>query len=148
MKLPKIIAAALITFGLSFPVMAQQSAPQGDQVDQLAQMVGLDEQQQKEVRSILDEMQGKIEELQMEAQQLQQSLRAEVKPGYDEDAIREQAEELGDVTGEISALSTLMQAQIDDVFTEEQRETLNQRMEQMRQMQQQQQQQQRNGGMQ
>jgi hypothetical protein len=140
MKLPKIIAAALITMGLSLSVMAQQPPAQGDQVDQLAQMVGLDEQQQKEIRGILEEMQGKVQELQMEARQLQQELRAEVKPGYDEGTIREQAKELGDVTGEISALSTLMQARIDDVFTEEQRETLNQRMEQMRQMQQQQQQ--------
>lgn len=147
MKLTTIIGATLLTLGLSLPVMAQQPPGQGDQVEQLAQMVGLDEEQQEEIRSILDDMQARIQELQMEAQELQQELRAEVKPGYDEDTIRDQAEELGDVTGEISALSTLMQAKIDEVFTEEQRETLNQRMEQMRQMQQQQQQRQQ-GGMQ
>ena len=53
-------------------------------------------------------------------------------------AIRDNAEELGDVTGEIAALSALMQAKVDAVFTEEQRAELDRQMQEMqRQMQQQ-----------
>jgi Spy/CpxP family protein refolding chaperone len=142
MKLVKLFGIALIVLGLSAPAMAQQSGGQPDQVDQLAQMVGLSDDQQTEIRSILEEMQAEIQTLNSEAQQLQQQIQGEIKPDYDEAVIRENAEELGEVTGEIAALSTLMQAKVDSVFTAEQREMLNKRMQQMQQQQRQMQQQQ------
>ena len=43
-----------------------------------------------------------------------------------------------DLTGEIAALSTLMQAKVDGVFTQEQRDELDKRMRQMQQQMQQQ----------
>jgi len=103
-------------------------------------LVGLSDDQQTEIRGIIDEKQEKIAELREEARALQQQMQAEIKPEYDEDSIRDNAEELGDVTGEIAALSTLMQAKVDSVFTEEQRDTLDKRMQQMQQQRQQQQQ--------
>ncbi|WP_404368658.1 Spy/CpxP family protein refolding chaperone [Marinobacter sp.] len=145
MKLSKLVGATILTLGLSLPVMAQQPPAQGDQVDQLAKIVGLTDEQQKEIRGILDDMQSRIQALQVEAQQLQQQLQGRVQPDFDEEAIRREAEELGELTGEISALSTLMQAKVDRVFTEEQREKLNQRMQQMQQQMQQMQQQQQQG---
>ena len=143
MKVSKFIGATLLTLGLSLPVAAQQPPAKPDQVDQLAKIVGLTEEQQQEIRGILDEMQGRIQALQAEAQQLQQQLQGQVRPDFDEEAIRREAEELGELTGEISALSTLMQAKVDKVFTAEQREKLNQRMRQMQEQMQQMQQQQR-----
>jgi len=142
MKLVKLFGIAVIALGLSAPAMAQQSGGQPDQVDQLAQMVGLSDDQQEEIRAILDEMQDEIQALNTQAQQLQQQIQGEIKPDYDEAAIRENAEELGEITGEIAALSTLMQARVDGVFTEEQRKQLNQRMQQMQQQMQQRQMQQ------
>ena len=138
MKLVKLFGIALIAIGLSSPAMAQQSGGQPDQVDQLAQMVGLSEDQQKEIRGIIEEMQAEIQELQGEAQQLQQQIQAQIKPDYDESAIRDNAAKLGDVTGEIAALSALMQAKVDAVFTQEQRDELDRRMKQMQQQMQQQ----------
>lgn len=134
MKLAKLFGTALVAVSLSVPALAQQ-APGGqpDQVAQLAKMVGLSEDQQTEIRGIIDEMQGEIGELQAEARGLQQKVQAEIKPDYDEDAIRDNAEELGKVTGEMTALSAIMQAKVDEVFTEEQRDTLEQRMKQMQQ---------------
>ncbi|MEA1079558.1 Spy/CpxP family protein refolding chaperone [Marinobacter qingdaonensis] len=149
MKLAKVFGSALVALTLSTPALAQQAAGgQPDQVDQLAQMVGLSDDQQSEIRGIIDDMQGEIGELRQEARALQQQMQAEIKPDYDEDSIRDNAEELGEVTGEIAALSTLMQAKVDSVFTEEQRETLDQRMQQMQQQMQQQRQmmQQQQGG--
>jgi Spy/CpxP family protein refolding chaperone len=142
MKLVKLFGIALVALGLSAPAMAQQSGGQPDQVDQLAQMVGLSDDQQTDIRGILDEMQAEIQALNGQAQQLQQQIQGQIKPDYDEAAIRENAKELGEVTGEIAALSTLMQAKVDSVFTEEQREKLNKRMQQMQKMQQQRQMQQ------
>ncbi|MGO1502314.1 MAG: Spy/CpxP family protein refolding chaperone [Marinobacter sp.] len=141
MKLVKLLGTALVAVSLSAPALAQQ-APGGqpDQVAQLAQMVGLSEDQQKEIRGILDEMQGEIGTLREEAESLQEQMQAEIKVDYDEDAIRDNAEDLGDVTGEIAALSTLMQAKVDGVFTQEQRDELEKKMQQMRQQMQQQQQ--------
>lgn len=139
MKLAKFVGTALVALTLSAPTFAQQAAGgQPDQVDQLAQMVGLSDDQQTEIRGILEEMQGKIGELRQEAQQIQQQMQAEIKADYDESAIRDNAEELGDLTGEIAALSTLMQAKVDSVFTQEQRDELDKRMRQMQQQMQQQ----------
>ncbi|AHI28721.1 Spy/CpxP family protein refolding chaperone [Marinobacter similis] len=141
MKLAKMFGTAVVALSLSAPAVAQQAAGgQPDQVDQLAQMVGLSDDQQTEIRGIIDEKQDKIAKLRQEARALQQQMQAEIKPEYDEDSIRDNAEELGDVTGEIAALSTLMQAKVDSVFTEEQRNTLDKRMQQMQQQRQQQQQ--------
>ncbi|ERP96362.1 hypothetical protein Q666_05005 [Marinobacter sp. ES-1] len=133
----KVIGSALIALSLSATAFAQQ-ASQPDQVAQLAEMVGLSDDQQSEIRSIIDDMQGEIGELRQSAQNLQQKLQGEIKPDYNESAIRDNAEELGDVTGEIAALSALMQAKVDAVFTEEQRAELDRQMQEMqRQMQQQ-----------
>ncbi|WP_372987340.1 Spy/CpxP family protein refolding chaperone [Marinobacter sp.] len=146
MKLVKFLGTALVALSFSAPSFAQQAAGgQPDQVDQLAQMVGLSDDQQTEIRGILDEMQGKIGQLRQEAQQIQQQMQAEIKADYDEAAIRENAEELGDLTGEIAALSTLMQAKVDSVFTQEQRDELDKRMQQMQQQRQMMQQQQKQG---
>lgn len=134
MKLAKLFGTALVVASLSVPALAQQ-APGGqpDQVDQLAKMVGLSDDQQTEIRGIIDEMQGEIGELQADARELQQKVQAEIKPDYDEDVIRDNAEELGKVTGEMTALSAIMQSKVDSVFTKEQRDTLEQRMQQMQQ---------------
>ncbi|MDN6320725.1 MAG: hypothetical protein L0J77_13265 [Marinobacter sp.] len=138
MKLAKLFGTVLVALSLSAPAMAQQAAGgQPDQVAQLAQMVGLSEDQQIEIRGILDEMQGEIGTLREEAKTLQQKMQSEIKADYDEDAIRDHAEDLGEVTGEIAALSTLMQAKVDGVFTQEQRDELDKKMQQMRQQMQQ-----------
>lgn len=139
MKLVKLFGTALVALSLSAPALAQQaSGGQPDQVDQLAKMVGLSDKQQTEIRGILENMQSKIGKLRQEAQALQQQIQAEIKPDYDEEAIRDNAEKLGDLTGEIAALSTLMQAKVDSVFTQEQRDELDKRMKQMQQQMQQQ----------
>lgn len=139
MTLTKLFGTALVALSLSAPTLAQQAAAgQPDQVDQLAQMVGLSEDQQKEIRGILDEMQGEIGTLREEARALQEQMQAEIKADYDEGAIREHGEDLGDVTGEIAVLSALMQAKVDSVFTQEQRDELDKKMQQMRQQMQQQ----------
>jgi len=138
MKLAKLFGTALVALSLSAPALAQQAAGgQPDQVAQLAQMVGLSEDQQEEIRGILDGMQDEIGTLREEAQALQQKMQGEIKADYDEDAIRDHAEDLGEVTGEIAALSTLMQAKVDSVFTQEQRDELDKKMQQMRQQMQQ-----------
>ncbi|MCG8519013.1 Spy/CpxP family protein refolding chaperone [Marinobacter xestospongiae] len=121
-----------MAMGLAAPTWAQ-SQQQPDQVDRLAQMVGLSDEQQSEIRGILEELQGEIQSLQMEARSLQQQLQDEIKPDYDEASIREQASKLGELSGEISALSTLMQARVDSVFTQEQRDELDRRMRAMQQ---------------
>ena len=138
MKLVKLFGVALIVFGLASPAMAQQAQGQPDQVDQLAKMVGLSEDQQYEIRGIIEQSQGEIRELQVEAQQLQQQIQGQIKPDFDEAAIRKDSARLGELTGEMTALSTLMQAKVDAVFTEEQRAELDKRMQQMQQQMQQQ----------
>ena len=154
MKTVRLLAAALVALTMAFSVNAQQTGqPQGDQVDQLAEMIDLTDEQQETIRGILDEMQGDIQETQKQIQELQQTLDGQIGPDYDETAIRENAKKLGNLTGQMTAQSILLQARVEEVFTEEQRkqleEQMRQRQQQMRQMQQQMQQRQRgNGGQQ
>ena len=75
MKLAKFIGSALVALTISAPAIAQQSpGGQPDQVAQLAQMVGLSEEQQTEIRGIIDDMQGEIGELRQDARSLQEDL--------------------------------------------------------------------------
>ena len=146
MKTVKLLAVALLALTMAFSVSAQQMGQaQGDQVDQLAKMIDLTDEQQKKIRGILDEMQGDIQETQQEIQQLQQKLDGQIGPDYNEEKIRKDAKELGKLTGEMTAESILLQARVEEVFTDEQREKLQkkmrQRQQQMQRMQQQMQQQ-------
>ncbi|TDT44037.1 LTXXQ motif family protein [Halospina denitrificans] len=148
MKTVKLLAAALVALTMAFSVNAQQMGQSGgDQVDQLAKMIDLSDEQQEEIRGILDEMQGDIQETQQEIQELQKKLDGQIGPDYDEGAIREDAEKLGNLTGEMTAESILLQARVEEVFTEEQRKELEKKMRQrQKQMQQMQQQMQQRGG--
>jgi len=134
MKLKRILGGAIVVLALSVSALAQQAMqPQPDQVDRLAEMVGLSEEQQAEIRQILEEAQGQIAILREKALLLQQQMQSQVRADFDEASIRESARALGELTGEIAALSTLMQAKVDRVFTPEQREELNRHMRQMQQ---------------
>ena len=139
MTLIRNFALALIAMTFAGAAMAQQQQP--DQVSQIAELVGLSEDQEAEIREIMQETRAELQELQAEASEVQQQLQEQIGPDYDEGQIRDDAARLGELNGEMTALSTLMQARIDSVFTEEQRNTLEERMRQMQQQQQQMQQQ-------
>jgi len=134
------VAALALVLALALPASAQQApapAPgpdQQDQVDQLAEALGLSEDQQEEIRGIIDELGPQIESLQQETQVVQMELREHVGHDYDEDAIREGADRLGDLTGEMTALSLLLQSRVQQVFTEEQREELEMQAQRQREM--------------
>lgn len=138
MKTVRLLAAALVALTMAFSASAQQMGQSsGDQVDRLAQMIDLSDEQQKKIRGILDEMQGDIQQTQKQIQELQKTLDGQIGPDYDEDAIRKNAEKLGDLTGEMTAKSILLQARVEEVFTEEQRKELEKQMQQrQKQMQQ------------
>ncbi|CAM0558048.1 hypothetical protein EHLJMEHL_03140 [Vreelandella titanicae] len=150
MHVAKLFLPAVAALAFGVPAMAQQMAggtpSVDDQVDQLDEMVDLDEGQKEEMSNLLTQMQDKISGKEQEAQQLQQQLGEQVQPDYDEAAIRADAERLGDLTAEMTADSIILQSQIEGVFTQEQREQLDeamaQRQEQMQQQMQEQMQQQ------
>ena len=125
------------------PTSAAQQRP--DQISQLAQMVGLTEAQVTQIRRIVDEITPQIESLQTQAQVVQGELSELAGPDFEEAAIRSKASELGDLQGEMTALSIILQSKVDSVFTEEQRqklESIQQQQMQQQQMQQMQMQQQ------
>lgn len=128
MRFSHLFGGLLLSLVFSSSVLAEPVA-QPDQVDRLAQMVELTDDQQAQIRDILTELQGQIRDLRVEARDLQMKLHDQIKPDYDEAAIRADAEKLGDLSGEISALSTLLQARVDSVFTQEQRDELDRRMQ-------------------
>lgn len=158
MPIAKLFAPAVAALVFSIPVMAQQMGGGGmgggppsvdDQVNQLDEIVDLDEGQKEEISSLMTQMQDEIGAKEQEAQALQQQLGEQVQPDYDEAAIRADAERLGDLTAEMTADAIIMQSQIEGVFTQEQRDQLDeavaQQREQMQQMREQMQQQQQGG---
>ncbi|MGO2390698.1 MAG: Spy/CpxP family protein refolding chaperone [Halomonas sp.] len=145
MQLAKLFVPAVAALVFSVPAMAQQmggGAPSvDDQVNQLDEMVDLNDGQKEELSNLLTQMQDDVGANEQEAQQLQQQLSEHVQPDYDEAAIRADAERLGDLTAEMTADSIIIQSQIEGVFTQEQRDQLDEAMaqqqEQMQQMQEQ-----------
>ena len=139
--------AALVAVPAIAQQMPQQAAPSPEQqVAQLDEMVGLDQAQQDQIVGYLTELQQGVGERQSEVQALEQQLLEHSGPNYDENAIRQTATQLGDVTAEIAAESVILQSRIEAAMTQEQRDALDeaarQQQEQMRQMQEQMQQQQ------
>ncbi|QNI01933.1 Spy/CpxP family protein refolding chaperone [Halomonas sp. SH5A2] len=156
MQLAKLFAPAVAALVFSVPAMAQQmgggmgGAPSvDDQINQLDEMLDLNDGQKEELNDLLTQMQNDNTAKQEEARELQQQLGEHVQADYDEAAIRADAERLGDLTAEMTAESVIIQSQIEDVFTQEQRDQLDEAMaqqrEQMKQMQEQMQQQQQGG---
>ena len=110
-SLKQMSLMVLLALGLSATATAQQAAPgqqQGDQVDQLDRMVDLNDDQKQELREMIKDSEGKITEMRKEAQQLQQALSDQIGPDYDEGEIRDNAEELGELTGDVTAESVLL----------------------------------------
>lgn len=137
-----IINRLLVVLLLSFPaiVSAVPVLQPSDQVNQLDQIVKLDNGQKEQIQKILEEATAKTGKLQMELEQLKQALGAQIVPGYDEGAIRKNAEKLGKVSGKLTAESALLQARIQDALTEDQRNILIERALKAQDMQQQMQQ--------
>lgn len=150
----KSLAVSILTLGLAAPALAQQQMPQGqgqtptaaDQVSQLDELVDLDEDQEQELETLLNDSQGRIQELQDEAREIQAQLQESIGPDFDEATIRQDAERLGQLTGDMTAESVLMQSRIEATLTQEQRDELERQMqaqqEQMEQIQRQMQEQQ------
>ncbi|MEX2381427.1 MAG: Spy/CpxP family protein refolding chaperone [Opitutales bacterium] len=139
-RLVRFFTVAALAIGMAAPASGQfpGTQEQPDQVDQLAQLLGLSEEQQTEIRTVIDEIGSKIEELQVKAQELQQELQEQVGPDFNEDEIRKTATKLGEATGEMTALSVILQSKVEAIFTEEQRETLKDLERQQQQAQQEQ----------
>ncbi|XUO86440.1 Spy/CpxP family protein refolding chaperone [Halomonas sp. KM072] len=150
MHVAKLFLPAVAVLAFSVPAMAQQMAggtpSVDDQVNQLDEMVDLNDGQKEELSNLLTQMQDNVGANEQEAQQLQQQLSEHVQPDYDEAAIRADAERLGDLTAEMTAESIIIQSQIDGVFTQEQRDQLDEAVAQQQQMQQMQEQMQQQGG--
>jgi len=136
-QLAKIVALATIAMGFSIAAFGQVTSEdqRPDEIDQLAQMVGLTEEQQTEIRSVVAEISPKIESLQAEAQQLQEKLYEMAGPNFVESEIRKEAAKLGQLSGEIVALSIILQSKVDQIFTDEQRDQLEALQEQQMQQQ-------------
>ena len=134
------LTAILLTAGLSLSASGQMPGAQEppDQVAQLVQMLDLSEDQETEIRTLLDQISPEIDELQVKAQGIQERLREQAGADFDEEAIRKIAGELGEVTGELTALSVILQSKVEAVFTAEQREHLEEIERRQREMQQQQ----------
>lgn len=151
MTVLKSLAISTLTLALATPALAQQM-PQGqapsaeDQVSQLDELVDLDDNQEQELVTLLNDSQSRIRELQTEAQEIQMQLQESIGPEFDEAAIRQDAERLGQLTGDMMAESVLMQSRLEATLTQEQRDELQRQMEAqqeaMRQMQEQMQRQQ------
>lgn len=147
MQLSKLLATITLTLGIVGMANAQQMSPppQGDQVEQLDQLLDLDDSQQQEIRSLMETAERDLAPKEQELQALQGNLAEQVGPDVDESAVRQDATRLGELTGEITAESILLQSRIEAVFTDEQRQrrddAITQQQQQMQDLQDQMQQQ-------
>lgn len=144
-SLQTLIAAFLLA-GLTLSASAQmqggggQPGEQPDQVEQLARMVDLSDEQQEEIRAAIEELEPKIEEAQSSAQEVHEELQDLAGPDFDEEKIHKKAKKLGELSGEITALQVILRSTVDKIMTEEQRNKLEEMQKQQQEMQQQMQQ--------
>ncbi|TVP75834.1 MAG: hypothetical protein EA353_13130 [Puniceicoccaceae bacterium] len=147
-KTTKILSCIALACALIAPMSAQMAPAQQpgggqpDQISQLAEMIGLSSEQEAEIRDLVDTTTPKVEELQIKAQSLQTELQANAGHDYNEAEIKRIGKELGEVSGELSIQSILMQSKVEAIFTAEQRDELERLQQEQMQMQQQMQQQQ------
>ncbi|NLC22311.1 MAG: periplasmic heavy metal sensor [Halomonadaceae bacterium] len=135
MQLSKLLATITLTLGIVGTATAQQMSPpsQGDQMEQLEQLLDLEESQQQEIRSLMETAERELAPKEQEAQALQANLAEQVGPDVDENAVRQDATRLGELTGEITAESILLQSRIEVVFTDDQRQRLDDAIAQQQQ---------------
>jgi periplasmic protein CpxP/Spy len=126
MSIVRCMAAAMLAAMIAITAAAQQAEPdaQPDELQQLAELIGLTDRQQEQIRTLMRETAPEIQALQTQAHAVQQELQEQVRADFDEDEIRGLAERLGDLTGEMTAESVLLQSKIQAVFTEDQRRQL------------------------
>jgi periplasmic protein CpxP/Spy len=138
-RIGKTLLTAALTVGLALSAVAQVQEPHRapDEVDQLAQMVNLTEEQQRDIRGAIAELTPRMEELQTRAQTVQEELQDQVGPDFKEEEIRATASRLGEMAGEMTALTAILQSRVASILTEEQRDELEQRARQQEQMEQQ-----------
>ncbi|MGM0535875.1 MAG: Spy/CpxP family protein refolding chaperone [Pseudomonadota bacterium] len=147
MTAAKPLAVSLLALAMAAPALAQQQMPQGqgqgqaptaaDQVSQLDDLVDLDDGQEQELETLLNDSQDRIKELQEDAREVQAQLEGSIGADFDEASIRQDAERLGQLTGDMMAESVLMQSRIEATLTQEQRDELERQMqEQQKQMEQ------------
>lgn len=135
MKLVKYAAAMSLALAMTLSSAAFAQPPAagpggGDQIDQLDQLVHLTDSQKQDMREMMHKTQATLADLGQQARESQMKLVASIKPDFDEDDIRENASELGELTGKISAETALLQARIQKALTAEQRAALEQQMQQ------------------
>ena len=135
MQLSKLLATITLTLGIVGTATAQQMSPpsQGGQMEQLEQLLDLEESQQQEIRSLMETAERELAPKEQEAQALQANLAEQVGPDVDENAVRQDATRLGELTGEITAESILLQSRIEAVFTDDQRQRLDDAIAQQQQ---------------
>lgn len=120
---------ATITVLCSFSLSAQgmpQTQPR-DQVKQLDEAVQLDKAQERDIEKLLTDSREKTDRIYARLQALKMELGREIGPDFDEKAIRDKSKALGELSGELTAETALLQARIQDALTDEQRQTLLQR---------------------
>lgn len=129
-QIPFIITLLL---ALALPAFGQFGNPgeQPDEVDQMARFLGLDEEQQTGIRAVIEEISPQIQELEVQAEELYRELHEQSGHDFDEAEVRKTAARIGELTGEITALSVILQSRVEGIFTEDQR----QRLEAMRRQQ-------------
>lgn len=135
MQLSKFLVTLTLTLGIIGAATAQQMPPpsQGDPIEQLDQLLDLEESQQQEIRRLMETAERELAPKEQEAQTLQANLAEQVGPDVDENAVRQDATRLGELTGEITAESILLQSRIEAVFTDDQRQRLDDAIAQQQQ---------------
>ncbi len=124
----KRIGMAVVLF---VPLVAQAASIAADQVARLDSIVNLNKGQEEKIETLLVESEGKTEQLSRKIQALKIQLGQEIGPEFDEKSIRQQSKQLGELSGELTAETALLQARIQTVLTEDQRAILLKRAQQM-----------------
>lgn len=140
----KALLLSGLALGLSLST-AGVAAPHGDghhgmhrsgehagHMDRMTRYLELTDAQRQQIETARQAHSPELRDLRQQIREQHQTLREQSRDGFDEQAAREHADRLGELTGQAAFIGARMWSDIREVLTEEQRQKLADHMEQRR----------------
>lgn len=131
--LTALIAAALLPVAGAALAHGPHGLGFGERhIERMAERLELSAEQRSEIEAVLRETRPRLKELGQELREKRRALQEQARSGYQEDVVRQQAAEIGELVEELTVLATRSGAEVYAVLTHEQRAELKTMHEQRR----------------
>ncbi|WP_181919521.1 Spy/CpxP family protein refolding chaperone [Alkalilimnicola ehrlichii] len=119
------VAAEAPTGAKNFAASGMPMHPKG--FERLSRHLELTETQQEQIQAILDSARPELHALHQQIREQYRTIGEHTQSGFDETAVRSEAEKLGELVAEATVLGARVRATVQEVLTDEQKAKLSER---------------------